>query len=217
MFAGIVEETAFIAEIEEVKQGKILEVVSSLDHTLTSIGDSIAIDGVCLTVVQLSQLDGMWRVSFDVASETLRCTTLGDLRKESPVHIERSLFVGDRLHGHFVSGHVDTTAELVAKVEEGETVKLTFSLDTAALDSAALDPSVMEYIVPKGSLAISGTSLTIGEVEKNSFSVYIIPHTSLVTKLGKLTVGESVNIEYDMFARYVVNFLKSSQLKTATK
>ena len=209
MFAGIIEETAFIAEIEEVAEGKILEVSSSLDHTLTSIGDSIAIDGVCLTVVQLSEVDGVWRVSFDVASETLRCTTLGDLRKESPVHMERSLFVGDRLHGHFVSGHVDTTAELVAKVEEGETLKLRFSI-TSGL-------SAMEYIVPKGSLAISGTSLTVGEVEKNSFSVYIIPHTSLVTKLSKLTVGQSVNIEYDMFARYAVNFLKSSQMNTGTK
>jgi len=191
MFAGIVEEAAQVYDLEIAKSKKILVVQSSLDHSETKEGDSIAIDGVCLTVVSKTT-DG--HLSFDLAEETLRRTCLGQLEVGSVVNLERSLRVGDRISGHFVFGHVDTTAQLTEKISEGVDVSMTWKLPAG----------FMRFIATKGSVSLAGVSLTVGEVEDNSFKVYIIPHTLSKTKLGSLEVGNKVNVEIDMLARYVV-------------
>ena len=190
MFAGIIEEAAEIISFERSTSSCRLIVQSGLDHSHTSVGDSIAISGVCLTVVAR---DG-GKLSFDLAEETLRRTTLGTLGKGSRVNLERSLRVGDRIAGHFVFGHVDSTLTLADRVDELGSTKLTFEFD----------PSFRAYFATKGSVSISGVSLTVGPVESDRFSVYIIPHTAQVTTLGAMQIGDRANLEVDMLARYVV-------------
>ncbi|MEZ4754016.1 MAG: riboflavin synthase [Bdellovibrionota bacterium] len=197
MFSGIVEESGTIVELSSIGDGARLIVESKLDHQETKLGDSIAIDGVCLTVVKK---EGS-KLTFDLAEETLRKTVLGELKAGSLINLERSLSLGSRVHGHFVFGHVDTVAELVAKSEEGNSVKLEFKLET----------NYLKFLAPKGSISVSGVSLTIGEVSAIGFSVYIIPHTGDVTTLLFKDVGARVNIEIDMLARYVNRMLTASQ------
>ena len=190
MFAGIIEEAAEIVSFERNSTSCRLVVQSGLDHSHTSVGDSVAISGVCLTVVAR---DG-GKLSFDLAEETLRRTTLGTLGKGSRVNLERSLRVGDRIAGHFVFGHVDATMTLAQRVDELGSTKLTFEFD----------PAFRAYFATKGSVSINGVSLTVGPVEADRFSVYIIPHTAQVTTLGAMKVGDKANLEVDMLARYVV-------------
>ena len=194
MFSGIVEEACRVQSFAIAESSKRLIVESTLDHSETELGDSIAINGVCLTVVARDK--GL--LSFDVAEETLRRTTLGSLSEGSSVNIERSLAVGDRISGHFVFGHVDTTAELVAKESEGVNTILTWKLPK----------EYMRFEATKGSISISGVSLTVGEVTQDTFRVYVIPHTFEKTNLDSIAIGDSVNIEVDMLARYVVNALE---------
>lgn len=193
MFSGIVEESAEVVSFDKAREPARLEVKSSLDHAETKLGDSIAISGVCLTVVKK---EGQ-KLSFELAAETLRRSTLGELKAGDRVHLERSLKLGDRLHGHFVFGHVDTTIELVSRTNDGKCDRLEWRFPK----------EFRQYIASKGSVSISGTSLTVGEVTDNTFSVYIIPHTSEVTTLSQLPVGGRANFEVDMLARYVGNML----------
>ncbi|MCB9029951.1 MAG: riboflavin synthase [Deltaproteobacteria bacterium] len=195
MFSGIVEESATVVSLNTEDLPYRLSVRSALDHTQTQLGDSIANDGVCLTVVGI---EGDLLV-FDVALETVRRTTLGQLKAGDPVHLERSLKVGDRISGHFVSGHVDATAELLKREKDGNYDKLTFSIPT----------NLSGMIAEKGSITIAGVSLTVGEVEANNFCVYLIPHTTEVTKFSKVEIGQSVNIEVDLIARYLKSLLDS--------
>lgn len=189
MFSGIIEERAEVVEHVSGPNGARLVISSKLDHGTTKQGDSIAIDGVCLTVTSIVND----RLSFDLLDETLRRSTLRNSTVGSFVNLERSLELGSRLHGHFVYGHVDSTVSLLAREKDGENEKLCFSLPDI----------IAAFIVSKGSIAISGISLTVGEVTSDSFSVYIIPHTAVVTNLGTLQVGEQVNVEIDMVARYL--------------
>jgi riboflavin synthase len=145
---------------------------------------------VCLTVVEH---DGRGRLSFDLASETLRRSTLGLRKAGDRVNLERSLALGDRLHGHFVFGHVDARIKLLARRSEGTCDRLVWSLPV----------ELQHLVVAKGSVSLSGVSLTVGEVEAGSFSVYIIPHTAALTTLHGLAVGDEANFEVDMLARYV--------------
>jgi riboflavin synthase len=136
-------------------------------------------------------------LSFDAAPETLRKTTLGSLVVEDRVNLERSMRSGDRIHGHFVSGHVDASVELLDRSPDGNSLRLTWELPE----------SLRPYVAPKGSISIAGVSLTVGEVTQKTFGVYIIPHTADVTTLASKTVGQKANVEIDMLARYVKTIL----------
>lgn len=191
MFSGIIEHLGEVAKLEAVEQGRRISIESPLfAQSPPGIGDSIAVSGVCLTVISLSGS----RADFDVASETCRCTTLGQLAEGSKVNLEQSLRVGDRLHGHFVLGHVDGVGEVKSFEQEGETWKLVVSFP----------PELRKYFAKKGSAAINGVSMTLGEVTSEALSVYIIPHTFEATTFHLLKPTSKVNLEIDVLARYVL-------------
>ncbi len=193
MFSGIIEGHAEVAALSASPAGARLSLRVPLNYSDTIIGESICVDGVCLTVVAKGDL----LLEFDLASETLRRTSLGDLVAGQKVNVERSLKLGDRICGHLVFGHVDGLATLCARECEGDTQKLSFSCAGALLN----------LLVPKGSISLAGVSLTIGEVWKEGFSVYLISHSASITTLGQLEVGAKVNLEIDMLARYVASFV----------
>lgn len=191
MFAGIIETVAIVESIHHTEQGAVLalrsEVFADAQDPL-KVGDSIAVSGVCLTV---TRFDGP--VSFfDLSSETLRCTTLGKLVAGQRVNLERSLKLSARVDGHLVQGHVDATAEIISRTVEGETERFEFLLPT----------SIAPYVVAKGSIAVDGVSLTVGEVTPTSFAVYLIPHSLQATTFAQRQVGDTVNLESDAAARY---------------
>jgi len=189
MFSGIVEESAIVRRIEGASALKSIYIESELDHRDTKIGDSICIDGVCLTLTKKENKI----LRFDTSPETLRRSTLGSLRAGGKVNLERSLILGGRIHGHLVFGHVDCVIPLISRRHDGESLRLEWRVPT----------DMRKYLTPKGSVSISGVSLTIGEATKNSFSVYAIPHTLSVTTLSNMQVGQNANLEVDMLARYV--------------
>lgn len=193
MFSGIVEE---LAQVVLVGDGK-LAIKSSLDHRGTAKGDSICINGVCLTVVQVMGS----ALNFDLAPETLRRSNLGDLKIGDRVNLERSLKLGDRISGHFVFGHIDAVLALVERRDDGNSVELWFSLPK----------EWQRYVVPKGSISLSGVSLTVGSVKSDRFCVWIVPHTGAITTLGTLQVNDRVNFEVDMLARYAVGHFASER------
>lgn len=199
MFSGIVEEKGTVVLCSETPDGVQLVISSRLDHALTRVGDSLAVEGVCLTVTSCEHVHDAWQLKFDIASETLRCTTLGGIGKGSAVHLERSLAVGDRLHGHIVSGHVDGVGVVTDREEEGDTTRLTIQVQAGS-----------EYLARKGSVTLAGVSLTVGEVHGDTFQVYLIPHTKEVTRFGSIQVGDPINVEFDMLARYVHRMLAAS-------
>jgi riboflavin synthase len=195
MFTGIVEEAAEVIALQPVSSGACLKVSSDLDHAETGIGDSICIEGVCLTVVKKQQVGTSWELSFDLAQETVERSVLGSLKAAQRVNLERSLRAGARIHGHFVLGHVDSSVELLARESVGNSVRLLWQLPKA----------YRKFIAEKGSVTLAGISLTVGEVTEKDFAVYIIPHTGDVTTLLERKVGEMVNIEVDVLARYLLN------------
>lgn len=197
MFSGIVEELAEVLLLDQRADPCRLVVKSALDHSATHIGHSLCVNGVCLTVVSLSE----GTVTFDVSAETLRRSILGELTRGSRVNLERSLKFGERIHGHLVFGHVDGTAELLKRNMEKGSERLLFKAS----------PEVLYYLAPKGSVSVSGVSLTVGEVETGEFSVYVIPHTLKITSLGSMKPGSRVNIEVDALARYVRKMLDSGK------
>lgn len=197
MFSGIIEESAKVVSISKGQLSARLVIDSSLDHKETKLGDSIAIDGVCLTVTALSGA----RLEFDVGSETVRRTSLVSLKPGDLVNLERSLKLGARIHGHFVSGHVDSTVALLERVTEGNTEKFVWELPS----------ELSSFIAPKVSVALSGISLTVGDVSNNTFCVYVIPHTSTVTTIMSLKVGQRLNLEVDILARYVETILAKTK------
>lgn len=160
-----------------------------------ALGESVAVNGCCLTVVEAEP--GRDRFAVQAGPETLLRTNLGDRSAGDPVNLERALRVGDRLGGHFVQGHVDTTASLRERRADGDWEFLAF----------ALDPAWSPLMVPKGSVAVDGVSLTLVGVEPGGFSVMLIPHTLAVTTLGALRPGDRVNIEADMLAKHVQKLL----------
>ncbi len=188
MFSGIIEKLGRVVEIDV---GASPRLVIRAEDWLNDvkIGDSIAVNGVCLTVTG----DAPDTFTADVMPETLRKTDLGDLQPGDPVNLEMALRVGDRLGGHFVSGHVDCAGRIVSSVSEQNAVILGF----------AMEPALLEFIAPKGSVAIDGISLTVVDVNETGFTVSLIPHTLAVTTLGAKSEGSPVNIEVDMLARYI--------------
>jgi riboflavin synthase len=195
LFSGIIDRIGRIESCRATAGGKVLAISAEGYWTGTPIGASIAIDGVCLTVTNLRGNVA----SFDVIAETLRRSTLGDLRASDNVNLQKSLAVGDRIDGHFVQGHVDAVGT-VARVEQTPQESIWwFSTDAEA----------MAYITPKGSVAIDGISLTIAAVQDGLFSVALIPTTLHETTLGRKTTGARVNIETDILARTIVHYLRA--------
>lgn len=157
-------------------------------------GDSVAVDGCCLTVVGASGA----RLAFDAVPETLRRTTLGRREAGDPVNLELPLRPSDRLGGHFVQGHVDAVTDVVGRTDQGDDVVMTFRVP----------PALEGQVVEKGSVAIDGVSLTVMAVGKGSFSVALIPHTLAVTTLGRRAKGDPVNVEGDILAKYVAALVR---------
>ena len=189
MFTGLVEALGRIERVVEEGAGRRLVVAWPGSTEALALGESVAVNGCCLTVVVAEP----GRFEVQAGPETLDRTNLGTKRAGDPVNLERSLRVGDRLGGHFVQGHVDTTAELVERRPEGEWEFLAFRLP------ASWTPLMVE----KGSIAVDGVSLTLVTVGPDAFSVMLIPHTLAVTTLGTLRPGDRVNIETDMLAKHL--------------
>jgi riboflavin synthase len=197
MFTGIILGTGRILSIEE--KGGDLELgidAASLDPARLGLGDSVCVQGVCLTV---TRRDGAAFYA-DVSRETLSKTTLGAVGRGTKVNLEPSLRAGDALGGHMVSGHVDAVGRLAAQHQDGRSWRMEFELPAPLL----------RFVAPKGSICIDGVSLTVNGVAADRFDVNIIPHTREVTTLGEIAVGGGVNVEIDVIARYLDRLMPTS-------
>lgn len=198
MFTGLVEDIGTIARADRRSDALVLAVrPARMPVSELVVGESVCHDGACLTVTDIG------RDSFSVlaGAETLARTTLGNLRVGKHVNLERSLKVGDRMGGHWVTGHIDGTGELCARRDLGANLVLTVRTPAPLL----------RYIVEKGSIAIAGVSLTVNAVDAETFSVAIIPHTRDMTTLGELAIGDRVNLETDILAKHVEKLLGGSR------
>lgn len=189
MFTGLVEETGSLVALDRSAAGARLRMRAPLVATDAQLGDSVAVNGCCLTVT--AREDDV--LSFDLLRETLDRTNLGQLAPGAPVNLERALAAHSRLGGHFVQGHIDTTAPVLAFEPVGADYRL----------EIALPREFARYVAFKGSIAIDGISLTVAEVRDDHFVVWIIPHTLAVTNLRAKKPGEAVNLEFDLLAKYV--------------
>ena len=189
MFSGLVEGLAKVVRMEARPPGQRIVIDLKELSDGVAIGDSIALNGCCLTVIAIEGT----QVAFDAGAETLGRTNLGELAAGAAVNVERSLRLGDRLGGHLVTGHIDTVATVAERIDEGEWSTFWFSLDTRWIRQMA----------SKGSVAVDGVSLTLVDVDADRFSVALIPHTLEVTTLGRRRIGDRVNIETDLLAKYV--------------
>lgn len=191
MFTGLVESTGQIAGLERLPSGKGLRVrlTSPLLVEAQPLGASLAVDGVCLTVVAWQSGE----IAAIIGPETLERSTLGQLRIGQTVNLERPLRLGDRLGGHLVAGHVDGIGQISRRVARAESVDVTVQ--------AA--PALLRYIVEKGSITIDGISLTVNHVDAESFSVSLVPHTQTMTTLSQKSVGSPLNLEVDLIGKYV--------------
>jgi riboflavin synthase len=197
MFTGIIEAVGHIAAVTDMARGlRVVIDAGPLDLGDVRLGDSIAVQGVCLTVVGLT--DGGFAV--DVSEETLRCTTLGECCARVRVNLEKALCPGGRLGGHFVTGHVDGIG-MVAAAQPG---------DADAGMRVAVPEALVRYIARKGSVCVDGISLTVNRIEGLEFEVHLIPHTLSATVAGSYSAGTRVNIEVDLLARYVESLLSAS-------
>ncbi|MBX3160350.1 MAG: riboflavin synthase [Deltaproteobacteria bacterium] len=194
MFTGLVEDVGTVAQASRRSDALVLAIrPARIPVAELTLGESVCHDGTCLTVTELG------RDAFTVlaGAETLARTTLGGLRVGRRVNLERALRVGDRLGGHWVTGHVDGTAELAARRDLGANLVLGFRTP----------PALLRYIVEKGSIAVAGVSLTVNAVDPETFWVAIIPHTRDHTSLGDLAIGDRVNLETDILAKHVEKLL----------
>jgi riboflavin synthase len=190
MFTGIVEERGTVVSTTPYAGGvRFLVRASFAQAGATAIGESVAVNGCCLTVVEVA--DGC--LGFDLLEETRRVTNLRDLAPGTFVNLERSLRFDGRVGGHFVSGHIDATGEVVVLEPRGKDVYL----------RVRIPPAMRHYLVYKGCIAIDGISLTVAEVHDDGLSVWLIPHTLAITTLGVRAPGDTVNLEFDLLAKYV--------------
>ena len=194
MFTGIIEELGSVRAIDRREGGARLEIAASTVLADARAGDSIAVNGCCLTVVDRG--DGWWAA--DAVIETLERTALGSLARDDAVNLERPLRLSDHLGGHLVQGHVDAVGHVAARtpLADGST-RFTFSAP----------PDALRYVVEKGSVAVDGISLTVAALGDDSFDVAVIPHTLAVTTLGHKDPGAAVNLEADLIAKYVERLL----------
>jgi riboflavin synthase len=203
MFTGIVTD---VGEVRSVKPraDNLHRITIACDYPRAELieGASIACAGVCMTVVETGEEDGRTWFGVDAAAETLALTTVGRWRHGARVNLERSLKMGDELGGHLVAGHVDGLATVVSRED---------MTDNAPIDMARFalraPPPLARFIAPKGSVALDGVSLTVNEVDGDTFSVLIIPHTLAVTTFGALRQGDDVNLEIDTMARYAARLM----------
>lgn len=190
MFTGIIQALGSIQEIHSSSEGAQLKINSNtMDLKDTSVGDSIAVNGVCLTVTNLSESF----FSTDVSNETIACTTFSELSKGQNVNLEKSLRINQGIDGHLVSGHVDGVGKVSSVNNDGESIRIKIEAQT----------DIVKYIAKKGSICINGVSLTVNGIDGSIFDVNIVPHTISSTTLGELTLNSNVNLEIDLIARYV--------------
>jgi riboflavin synthase len=193
LFTGIIEDLGTVEGIKRTEKGALLSFATVLPLSRISIGDSIAVNGACLTVIRKRR----GTIAMDVSAETLRRTTLGVLTVGDRVNLERCLTLDKLLGGHLVSGHVDGVGKIVAITPEGDSKLYTFEVA----------PAQVRYLVEKGSVAIDGVSLTVFAITGRRFSVALIPHTLKLTTLGRKGPGAAVNVESDMLVKYVERIL----------
>jgi riboflavin synthase len=196
MFSGIVESTGTITRVDRTAAGARLTLSTDIPVAEVSLGESICINGTCLTVVAI----GGAELSFDVSAESLRRTNLGDLRPGDQINLERSLRVNDRLSGHLVFGHVDGVGRVKAIRPDGDSFLYTFEVP----------PDLGRYLVEKGSVAVDGISLTVFHCQPAEFTCAIIPHTRQVTTLRAKNPGDRVNVECDMQGKYIEKFVQEA-------
>jgi riboflavin synthase len=190
VFTGIVRERGRLVSLDGGDEGVRLVVEADVE---AAIGDSVAVNGVCLTVVE----NGGGRVAFDAVPETLRRTSLRRLEAGAPVNVESALRAGEPLGGHYVQGHVDGVGRVRSLEPEGDGARL----------SVAAPPEVLRYCVEKGSITVEGVSLTIAVLDDKGFAIALVPHTLEATTLGTLQLGDEVNLEADVLAKYVERLL----------
>jgi riboflavin synthase len=193
VFTGLIEELGRVLWIRMTDRGTQLRVAAPKLAPAVVVGDSVAVNGCCLTVTAHRAEE----LTFDLLEETLDRTNLKQLRRESPVNLERALVAGAPLGGHFVQGHIDCAAKVISFERTGEDHRLEVDLPT----------DFAHYAACKGSVAINGISLTIAELLKKSFAVWIIPHTKRHTNIDKIEPGDLVNVEFDILAKYVERML----------
>ena len=193
MFTGIVEEVGIVQLIDKLPQSARIAVKAKKTLRDSKIGDSIAVNGVCLTIINLTSD----KFNADISAETLRLTNLGDLKVGSPVNLERSIRLVDRVNGHLVQGHIDEVGKIIDWKDEGDSSLMRVSISLKS----------MPYIIYKGSITIDGVSLTIANLLDDSFEISLIPHTKEVTTMGQKQVEDPVNIEVDLIGRYVERLL----------
>ncbi len=190
MFTGLIEDIGHIEAVAAAGEGaRRLAISTRLAGEDLPVGASLAVDGTCLTVVE----NAGDRVALVAAAETLACTSLGGLAAGARVNLERPLRLGDRLGGHMVAGHVDGVGRISALGHRGEALDVTIETP----------PALLRYVVPKGSIAIDGISLTVNTVDAHGFAVSLIPHTQTATTLGDKPVGTPVNLEVDLVGKYI--------------
>jgi len=199
MFTGIIEETGRVEKITPGDDAIALLVRTRICGSGTKVGDSIAVNGCCLTVAKILSKGREKLLQFDLLQETWRCTNLQFARPGSLVNLERALRADGRFGGHFVSGHIDGLGKIIRWEKSGQDHVL----------EIAPPPDVLRYVVFKGSIAVDGISLTVAEVSKKSFRIWIIPHTFEVTALREREVGDAVNLEADLLGKYVERFVTS--------
>lgn len=195
MFTGLIEETGEVLSVDSLPSGGVrFSLGAPRTASTVHLGDSIAVNGCCLTVA--AQESGI--LHFDLLQETIARTSLGRATKGDRVNLERAMGAGGRFGGHFVQGHIDGTAQILSVEPIGADVRL----------EVALPASGAQYLVPKGSIAVDGISLTVAELHRSSFVLWIIPHTLAQTNLGERKPGDRVNLEYDVLAKYVERMLE---------
>jgi riboflavin synthase len=202
VFSGIIEDLGTVTSLKPTDKGALITIGTRLPSRI-KIGDSIACNGACLTVVA----KGRGALSMDVSAETLRRTALGDLKPADPINLERSLTLSTLLNGHLVSGHIDGVGKIVSIKPEGDSRLFTFEVA----------PEQAHYLVEKGSVAVDGISLTVFGVKGRRFSCALIPHTLKMTTLGSKQPGDIVNIESDLLAKYIERFVTQRNGGRGTK
>lgn len=200
MFTGIIEETGAVASVAKGAKSARLTVEASKIFEDLKLGDSVAVNGICLTVAEL----GGRKFSADVMNETLSRSDLGDLQVGNKVNLERAMPSDGRFGGHIVSGHIDGTGRITKTERDDNAIWITVSAPSG----------IMRYIVEKGSIAIDGISLTVARTEKSVFSVSVIPHTGKETSLLGKKIGDTVNLENDIVGKYIDRFLSINKLNS---
>lgn len=193
MFTGLIETQGIVTRVDRAGGGAQMEIYAPEFGRDMALGDSVAVDGACLTIANFA------RGAFvaDVSEETLTKTTLGTARQGTKVNLERALRLSDRLGGHMVTGHIEGMGRLLLRHPAGNSTVYQFQVP----------PSLMEYIVSKGSVAIDGISLTVAQIRGESFAAAVVPHTEEVTTLKDKAIGSAVNVEVDVMAKYVKRFV----------